>query len=173
MIGDDQIQTKRRKSTGKIPEKTQESENLEKEFNSENGNIKVFHSPLWTMEFDIALGEFAGMMNSAVSIAQLSKSRTSHKIFRGVNDLEAKKRIEKANESYQQMVENGFDKNIIAYKIYEKLKNNKASKAVTAQWFSKLLLDNDVFPSIYEDNSIKYILDAIYHVTKPKNDNNR
>ena len=63
----------------------------------------------------------------------------------------------------------GLNENEIAYKIYQRLKNEMASKAVTAQWLAKILLryKSRILPFLKRDSQFKYIVDAIYHVTRP------
>jgi putative ATP-dependent endonuclease of OLD family len=168
------IKSKRRKSTGKIPEAYDESTKLKVEYNSTDGRIKVFHSPLWTMEYDTALGELAKLINYATYIAQLVKSRSTHQNFNGVNENEAKNRIRKANKIYANWAATGINQDEIAFRLYQRLKDNKASKAVTAQWLARILLryKSRMAPILKRDTQLKYIVDAIYHVTKSENGNN-
>ena len=58
----------------------------------------------------------------------------------------------------------------IAYQIYRPLLNKEASKAVCAQYLSKILLqevgkDGNLLNKILEDDYLKYIIEAINHVT--------
>jgi len=162
------IQSKRRTVTKIVPDAKIESDNLIKDYNSADGRIQVFHSSLWTMEHDLALGEFAEFINCATYLAQLSKSRTNNHNFKGISSTEAIKRIKKAKEIYSKWKEDSLGNEQIAYKIYERLSANKASKTVTAQWLSKMLLryKSKIQPGIKADERFKYIVDAIYHVTK-------
>lgn len=163
------IKSKKRKTDGKIPSESEESEKLTTTYNSQDGNIKVFHSPLWTMEYDIARGHFTGIVNSATFIAQLAKSRSSRQNFKGISPNEAIKRIRKANTELQKWHSDGLSKDEMAFKIYSRLANNKASKAVTAQWFAKILIryKSKLSEPLKQDEHIAYIVDAIHHVTRP------
>ncbi len=163
------IKSKRRKISGNIPDPIEESVKLKKEYDSVDGRLKLFHSSLWTLEYDIAMGEFAQLINYATYIAQLSKSRSNRQDFRGITEKEAKDRIRKANEIYSSWEKRGFRENEIAYQIYQRLKNGKASKTVTAQWFVKIMLryKSRVLPILRRDTQFKYLVDAIYHVTSP------
>ncbi|MBQ4818892.1 AAA family ATPase [Aquimarina sp. MMG016] len=165
------VKSKKRKTTGAIPDVQTESDKLRAAYDSPDGKVKVFHSTLWTMEYDLALGELAKLVNYATYIAQLVKSRSIHQNFKGISEKEAKKRIRKANEIYADWDAALLGQSEIAFKIYQRLKNKKASKAVTAQWLSKILLryKSRVQPILKSDPQLKYIVDAIYHVTKPEN----
>jgi putative ATP-dependent endonuclease of the OLD family len=160
------IISKKRKDL--IPDIASESEKLIEEFNSENGHIRVFHSPLWTLECDLANSELAKYLNQATYIAQLLKSRIGQKNFLWILDEKKNERIEKANELLIEKWKN-LNPQQIAYKIYNRLKENKASKTVNAQWLASLLLENatETKALILEEPAVKYIRDAIYHVTEP------
>lgn len=168
------VKSKKRKTTGKVPDPKDESRLLKDAYDSKNEKIKVFHSPLWTMEYDIALGNLVEYMNCATYVAQLAKSRSNHQNFKGIQTKEAFKRIRKARKQYSEWKGEGLSEAEIAYKIYSRLKNNRASKSVTAQWFARMLLrkKSKVAPLLKDDPQSKYIVDAIYHVTKPENGNN-
>ncbi|MBD0851927.1 ATP-dependent nuclease [Maribacter arenosus] len=168
------IKSKKRITTGKVPDAQEEAEKLKAEYDSPDGRVKVFHSTLWTMEYDIALGELVKLINYATYIAQLVKSRSTHQNFKGVNEKEAKNRIRKANEIYAKWEAIPLGQSEIAFKIYKRFKDNKASKAVTAQWLARILLryKSRVLPILKRDAQLKYIVDAIYHVTKPENGDN-
>jgi len=163
------IKSKKRKVTGFVPNAFEESVKLKQEYDSADGRIKLFHSNLWTLEYDFASGEFVHLVNYATYIAQLSKSRSGSQNFKGITEKEAKDRIRKANEIYSTWQKMGLCENEIAYKIYQRLRNEMASKAVTAQWLGKILLryKSRILPFLKRDSQFKYIVDAIYHVTRP------
>lgn len=165
------IKSKERKTTGKVPDAPTESHKLKAEYNSPDGRIKVFHSTLWTMEHDLALGKLSKLVNYATYIAQLAKSRAANQNFKGVSEKEAKNRIRKVNQIYSTWEANHLSQNEIAFKIYQRLKDNKASKTVTAQWLAKILLryKSRALHILKSDPQLKYIVDAIYHVTTLKN----
>lgn len=164
-----QVKSKKRANTGKIPDPTEESKKLKEQYETSNEKIKVFHSNLWTLEYDLSLGKLRHLMNYSTFIAQLSKSRSAAQNFKGVEENEAKKRIRKAHLQLKSWQEDGYSDEEIAFKIYHRLKENKASKAVTAQWLSKLILSEPKKGTLLIKNSpeIGYLLSAIYHVTEP------
>lgn len=165
------IKSKKRKITGKVPDAEKESAKLKAEYDTPDGNIKIFHSPLWTMEYDIALGSFVQLINYASYIAQLAKSRSGRQDFTGIDEKKAKERLRKANKIYAEWQTKGLKADEIAFKIYQRLKENRASKAVTAQWLAKIMLryKSRISQVLRRDRQFKYIVDAIYHVTKPEN----
>ncbi|MFN3554837.1 MAG: AAA family ATPase [Bacteroidales bacterium] len=157
-----------KKRNDEIPDIAEEREKLVNEFNNEDGHIKVFPSPLWTLEYDLANSELAKYLNQSTLIAQLLKSRSKNKDFQWISDEEKTKRIEKADKLMSETWKS-LNQPQIAFKIYSRLKENKASKTVNAQWLASLLLENEAETRalILDAPVVKYIRDAIYHVTEP------
>jgi len=133
---------------------------IEERYNSGDDNIKVFSSPLHTLEFDIACGNLYGYIHKAIQIAQ--KCKDDHWISQ--NDY---KNILAAQDELL----DEYDTSKRAHIIFNQLKNNRISKTITAQWFSKLLLEKPeearelIQKDIDENKGIKYIIEAINHVT--------
>jgi putative ATP-dependent endonuclease of OLD family len=151
-------------------------------FNSDDGVLKVFPSPKWTMEYDLAEGGLAAYINKAIHTAQLVKSREkSESNFIALSADDIKGQIKKAQNYLEDKRETNDSESFIAYKIYEKLDKKHASKAVTAQYLSEFLLNNpeteeddedyqrEIKEMVNKDDQISYLRDAIYHVTKSKN----
>jgi len=130
-------------------------QNIKNEYESSDDNIKVFTSPLKTLEFDIACGNLYWYMHKAIQIAKKCQSNWIND-----NDIQG---ILSGNDEILRM----NDINERAYKIFESLKKKQASKPITAQWFSKLLKMTRKHSRklIKKDKCIKYIIDAINHVT--------
>ncbi|GIW63609.1 MAG: hypothetical protein KatS3mg091_411 [Patescibacteria group bacterium] len=140
---------------------SQKREKLANKYNSNDNKIKTFISPLKTLEFDIAMGNLYKFMHKAIVIAKKIKSK---------NDWISEEEIQKLN------IQNSFpeDKKLRAKKVYEPLENGQASKTVTAQWLVKLLKEQDkalirkMIKNDYDSNNgIKYLVEAIEHVTEP------
>lgn len=168
------IQIKKRNRSREQPNPVEERRKLEEEFNKKN--VKVFISPLWTMEYDLSIGSLKELLNNATYIAQLIKSRYQNKTFRWITDEEKEERIEKADKFLERWDENGFSDEYQAFLIYQRLKNNLASKSVTAQWLAKLIDEEEekFKPLIKSDEQLKYIRNAIYHVTEqPESEDDR
>lgn len=138
-------------------------EDIQNKYDSKEKNIKAFVSPLKTLEFDIAMGGLCSYIDRAIQIAEKIKS---------CNDWIT-------DEEFQDIYPHDFsnENNIIriAKNIYEPLEKNQASKTVTAQWLSKLLNDDKdnvltlIRKDYTEDKGIKYLIEAIEHVTEKIN----
>ncbi len=125
-------------------------------------DIKVFTNN-WTMEFDIALSCIKEYLYAAVLIA-----KDIHKNEIKIESIEIDSYIEKSKEFINK--EPSYDIMEMAYQIYTPLLNKEASKAVCAQYLSKILLqevrkNKDLSNKILKDNYLKYIIEAINHVT--------
>jgi putative ATP-dependent endonuclease of the OLD family len=154
---------------GVTPDKETERQKLEDIFNDKHGSIKVFSSPLWTLEFDIAKGKIGKYINQAIQIAVTIKNRTNIKDFTLLSESKIDNIRKNADKNFE--VWSTLNEEEQAFHIYFPLLQNRASKAVTAQYLSKILLEDiaEVRPILLSDLNIRYIVDAIYHVTeKPK-----
>ncbi|NFI02823.1 DUF2813 domain-containing protein [Clostridium botulinum] len=126
-------------------------------------DIKVLTNT-WTMEFDIALSCIREYLYAAVLIA-----KDIHDNEEKIESIDKDSYIEKSKNAINDM--EFFDDSMeIAYEIYKPLLNKEASKAVCAQYLSKILLqevnnNSDLLKKIIEDDYLKYIIDAINHVT--------
>lgn len=131
--------------------------------------IIVFTSPLWTLEFDILNSEniTRKLLIASILEAQLISNK---KVYEGLSEEEITDKLQRAE---QKITDNLLEtKTWIACDIYTKyLKGNgRVSKAVTAQRFATKLLENkDIVADIIKTApEFKYLIDAIYHVTKPE-----
>ncbi|CEP97536.1 SMC domain-containing protein [[Clostridium] sordellii] len=139
----------------------------EKEEKYNLDDIKVFTNN-WTMEFDLALSCIREYVYAAVLIAKDIKSNEGI-----IDSIDIEKYINDSKEEINQFIADDKNDMDIAYQIYKPLLKGNASKAVCAQYLSKVLLnkseeDKELDIKIKSDKYIKYILDAIYHVTNSK-----
>jgi putative ATP-dependent endonuclease of OLD family len=142
---------------------SKKQKDIQNKYNSNDGNIRAFISPLKTLEFDIAMGSLYTYIDRAIQIAKKIESNKDW-----ITD-----------EEFQNIHPHDFpnvnDINKRAKIIYEPLEKKQASKPVTAQWLGKLLNDNkdNVLTLIREDytknTGIKYLIEAIEHVTEKIN----
>ena len=162
---DHEIKIKPRKS-GSIPVHSEEKSKLEKSFNDKSGQIKVFPSPDWTMEFDIAKGSLGKYINRAIRIAVTVKNRVKNNNFRALESKKVDNIIKQADKVFDEWKD--LPEIERAFNIYSPLLKNNASKAVAAQYFAKIIRENqeDLKSEILKDSNIKYIVDAISHVTE-------
>lgn len=136
----------------------------EKEEKYNLDDIKVFTNN-WTMEFDLALSCIREYIYAAILIAKDIKSDEGI-----IDNIDIEKYINDSKEEIDQFIEEGKVDMDIAYEIYKPLLKGNASKAVCAQYLSKILLNKsneseELVNKINEDENIKYIVDAIHHVT--------
>lgn len=136
----------------------------EKEEKYNLDDIKVFTNN-WTMEFDLALSCIREYVYAAVLIAKDIKLDED-----SIDNINIEKYINDSKEEINQFIEDDKNDIDIAYEIYKALLKGNASKAVCAQYLSRILLnksngDSELINKINEDENIKYILDAIHHVT--------
>lgn len=137
---------------------------------SEKYNIRVFSSPCWTLEYDIALGDLREVLFEAIFTAQLIQSRMRNQNFQGLSDEEISERREDARVKLGKIIEKYGDNNKrIAFEIYKPLDTNKASKTVTAQYLSAFMkAEKSKYSEMLKlDAQIKYLIEAIEYVTKP------
>ncbi|BDC00684.1 hypothetical protein CP118TE_03930 [Clostridium perfringens E] len=136
----------------------------EKEEKYNLNDIKVFTNN-WTMEFDLALSCIREYIYAAILIAKDIKSDEGI-----IDNIDIEKYINDSKEEINQFIADDKNDMDIAYQIYKPLLKGNASKAVCAQYLSKILLNKsneseELVNKIKEDENIKYIVDAIHHVT--------
>ena len=128
-------------------------------------NVKLFLSQNWTLEYEIASSAIKEDLIRAVECAKILK-----------NDATAildKELIETALEQATKIDEGlaGKEPNEVAYAIFKPINDGEVSKAVIAQCLATLLeKEKETNKELIEgDQYLKYICDAIYHVTEPAN----
>ncbi|MEK4563768.1 AAA family ATPase [Alkalihalobacillus sp. FSL R5-0424] len=131
-------------------------ERLKKEY-SRNSNLKVFISPKWTLEYSLAL--------SSINV-ELAKSIHEARFKEPYNNRNAAV----WNTMREDIVFGDNESADLAYKIFKPLHKKNVSKAVVAQLLAKSLKEKslDIKSEIEDDEYLSYIIDAIYHVTEPK-----
>ncbi|SFM21629.1 putative ATP-dependent endonuclease of the OLD family [Bacillus sp. 5mfcol3.1] len=130
--------------------------------------VRTFVSPYWTLEHDIALSELRPLLLKA--ILQAKKIQNSDKY--GLTDEKnagIEEEIKIINASWKKKNYNNFQ---IAHDIYKNLitpKNNKISKAIIAQCFANLIEEyadkEELKQNILRDEKLRYLVEAITHVT--------
>jgi len=168
-------------------EKDRIKNKLRKTFNTDDEKVKVFTSPKWTLEYDLAEGKMFKYLNIATHIAQLINNRSySDGEFKSLSLSDIKSQIKKATQNFEDWKSINEERSFIAYKLFEKFQNNSVSKAVTAQILANILsgyksIDNqdvrmrkksELSELVKSAPELKYLRDAILHVTKPMDDGN-
>jgi putative ATP-dependent endonuclease of OLD family len=125
----------------------------------QGGDVEVFVSNIWTLEYEIALSCLKHLLYRAILISRHIKNNTA--IF----DLQDYKKIyAKSNTDFKQWKDAGKSDIEIAVDIYSPLEREIVSKAVVAQIFSKLLLRSKIkSATILADPNLQYLVNAIKH----------
>jgi putative ATP-dependent endonuclease of OLD family len=131
---------------------------------------QVFVAPNWTLEYEIALsGQRKRFYQSVLWAEKIDNSKTGIPQSKKWDEVKAKR-----DEDFEQWEEEleGDDRKreIIAYRIYREVMLDKhISKAITAQKFAESLADTNA-ENLKKSKRLKYLLDAIYHVTAQPGD---
>lgn len=142
----------------------------------ENDEVKAFVSPNWTFEYEICLSPFREKFYRAVLWAEkISNSRSG--MPQESKNAEIDKKVTTDFASWAKQWEgDGRVVERIAFEIYQRtMIEREISKAVTAQVFADHLEErlrgsgaNTLRSEIQGSVSLQYLLNAIYHVTEPR-----
>ncbi|BFT69510.1 ATP-dependent nuclease [Paenibacillus sp. P36] len=137
-----------KKNTKKYEEiTTARAKEIQGNYMHEVEKTKVFISSPWTLEFAIAESGLSSLLQNSILEANYkeAKNRTSKKEeWEGISDTE-----KRASEVYQFMID------------------HNVSKSVVSQLLSAKILDkrSELGSTIANDSKLKYLIDAIRHVT--------
>jgi len=127
-------------------------------------NNRSFAAKFWTLEYELALSDLKEKFYEAVLRAE--RLQNDNKLELQIDEIEV---IQKARDDFfvQQKDQSPEE---IAYKIYKPLirKNDKVSKAITAQCFAKILLESNIgIKSSFEKRKtpLRYLYNAIIYAT--------
>lgn len=125
--------------------------------NYKGGDVEVFIGNTWTLEFEIAKSVLSEILHLAIQIALVTKNE--EKIF---NAFDYKKIAKQCHDNFSAWQQQGKNVNEIAVQIYSPLERDLASKAISAQIFSKLLKRSRINKELLiGDPNLKYLIDAI------------
>lgn len=140
----------------------------------DRGSVKAFLPCNWTLEYDIALDPtFTYDFYESVLWAEKLKNATTGKPLKG-KAQEVKSKVEGDFKKWVLKWDNDPRKQEkIAYEIYHQtMLDKKISKAITAQVFAEKLANRkrrkEIATTILNSEHLKYLVDAICHVTKPR-----
>ena len=153
-------------------DKTERKKKLQKTYDGKE--IRTFVSPNWTLEYEIALSRLKKRFYKAVLWSEKKKNARDGipegDKWNEVSDM-VQGDLDKWKTSWKA---DSRKKEKIAFEIYNNnLLKKKISKAVVAQVFSELLdksfqkNENKIRDILLKQDSIKYLIDAICHVTEP------
>ncbi|QHH85900.1 hypothetical protein FPL02_20690 [Bacillus paranthracis] len=130
--------------------------------------MKLYISPVWTLEYDIALGVLQKELFEAVLRAE--KVQNSDSI--GLTPAKIKAVNKTVEEKYKNWEEENVPNEKRAFYIYSDLMLDKSiSKAITAQCFAEVLSQKQkedpegLKEKILRDENLKYVVQAINYAT--------
>ena len=150
--------------------RTHKRESLEREYSQ--GKIKIFLPQEWTLEYEIAR---SGLVKELYIARRLAKAEDDNAIADFSKALNKAKT--KADEFWK---ENDATTEEFAYKIFKPLNNQTVSKAATAQYLAEKInprsdkyvnseeAQREIINLLTNDPRLSYLVEAIYHVTKPR-----
>ncbi len=125
------------------------------------GDVQVFLTNTWTLEYEIARSCLRDSIHKAILYAKATKD-LEEEITPEIKEI-VKKQLDDDKERWR--VENKSDIEI-AVEIYAPLERKQASKAVVSQIFSLILINSKVeVAEILNDPNLKYLVGAIKYVT--------
>lgn len=134
-----------------------------KQDRAQGGNTIVCVSNQWTLEYDLALSGCTKLMHIAITLAKKAKSRDE----RLSDEDEAIAKTE-AELSWTRLQKANHRPDELASIIYQPLYENKASKAIAAQYAAQLLASGEYGSGEQLFNNLpQYIQDALTHLTTP------
>lgn len=128
------------------------------------GDVRVFWTATWTLEYEIALSCLRNYLHRAIRIAIETKGMSIVK-----SDTELQTISDTADQEIVGWVTAGQTREEIAVAIYAPLVREQASKAITAQLLAAQLHENKgaiVIEDVKADLYLQYLVRAIYYVTE-------
>lgn len=105
-----------------------------KKVRAEGGKTIVCVSDRWTFEFDLALHGCAKLMHLAIFLAAKAKSRDEH-----LEEADETETLDEAESSWKSLDDARYPPEALAAIIYKPLLEEKASKAIAAQYAAHLV----------------------------------
>ncbi|PIC80707.1 ATP-dependent endonuclease [Sporosarcina sp. P18a] len=145
--------------------KTIDQRRKEKEERIQGQFVKLFISPEWTLEYDIALGGLQKELFTAV--LQAEKIQNSNRY--GLTEKKINEVDQTIEKQYEEWTMKGTSTEEKAFYIYHDLMLEKGiSKAITAQCLAGILKNadkNEIQSRILGDKYLEYLVNAISYVT--------
>ncbi len=153
-------------------EKNEKRLNLEERF--KKGDVKVFISPNWTLEYEIAFSCLNKVFYRSLLWAEKKQNAKT-----GVPQKNKKKEVRgQCNQKFEEWGKEWQGSNRkeekIAYEMYKKtMVDKEISKAITAQVFGEnleklaRLSPKKAKKQLLQATTIRYLIEAICHVTEP------
>ena len=144
----------------------------EKELHSaiDKNHTKIFLPKAWTLEYEIARSGLYRLLDLAIKLAQYEENHPWEKLEEKTINGIWKEILDVYKDGHELTLQESYD-------IFKPLNEKIVSKAITAQYFSSLIkgemapvkgnddLLSEIKECILTDINLKYIVDAINHVT--------
>ncbi len=128
---------------------------------NDEGCVKTFVSPAWTLEHDLATNrDLAEYIHVATQLARQLKGKPD-----GLKAAEVLMSVRQARKDIREWRNDGLDAAKVAAKVYEDLYRKRASKAEAALVLAELLRRRPPTPKKLREMLPEYIVDAIDYVT--------
>lgn len=159
--------------------RAEKKQRLEEENN--DGCIKIFLPDHWTLEYEIAKSRLYKYLMQAIFIAKKvdRKSFEYDESLLQTTQTDVAKQLNSGTEEEESIAKDVVPDKQQAYVIFKELNDKNVSKASTAQYLADLLLkahekdrnngvdETSIQKILRTDKNLKYLVDAIYHVTEP------
>lgn len=160
-------------------ERTEKKQKLKHE--TEEGNIRLFLSPQWTLEYELACSRLYKYLWQAILIGKKEENKSfDYESLLKETDKEVEQKLLRCHGKSCCTYGSVTHDKQLSYEIFSSLNDKKVSKAITAQYLADILLrqhekerennddsQNTVKYILENDPYLKYIVDAIKHVTEP------
>lgn len=127
----------------------------------EAGCVRIFVSPAWTLEHDLAMGGLAEYVHVAIQIARRLRNKPN-----GLSPVELRRAIREAKSEVGDWRGQGISAADLAANVYEDLFLKRASKAETAQVLAEILQRRPLRQHTLRQALPDYIVNAIDYVTR-------
>lgn len=160
-------------------ERTEKKQKLKHE--TEEGNIRLFLSPQWTLEYELACSRLYKYLWQAILIGKKEENKSfDYESLLKETDKDVEQKLLRCHGKSCCTYGSVTHDKQLSYEIFSSLNDKKVSKAITAQYLADILLrqhekgrennddsNNTVKYILENDPYLKYIVDAIKHVTEP------
>lgn len=118
----------------------------------EGGCVRVFISPQWTLEYDLAASDLVVELHQAIQLASKSGKRAE---------------LMEAAKNEMEAWQKGMTKTEVALRVFEPLHKKSASKAETAEQLAYIIDNAKEDPDAFRARLPRYLAEAIEYVTSP------
>lgn len=119
----------------------------------EGGCVRVFVSPQWTLEYDLAASSLVVEVHQAITLASSNGER--------------EQLMQQARSEVETWQKDGMDKSALALRVFQPLHKEEVSKAETAEQLALIIERVTDDASTFRARLPGYLVEAIEYVTSP------